>query len=412
MRSTNLSVNDYLKGFNSSDFVIGKDGFESLKINHVEDSKGFYFFKDTSKPLSRYVRRFILKNGKLSQKACVITLIKNKNNKFEPRFEFIITDLTKNAVTSSLLKVEIGEDRLIKARVDLNDCHEELSQLMAYLSKCEDIELSDNSYSVITNDQKVLLDRAIDRANKVDVMVAVAEKYGHSITDKDINIITKRKNALERFKKLLTNSSYFNYYQTSLEEKGMSHRREDVWQHFFENNTWIFGYGLYLVSCESLDDKKLETIVVGSDLFDGAGKRIDGLLKTKGSINRALFIEIKLHDTSLLEKYSRSAVWVPGEDLRGGVAQMQKSLHKVELKITENFQTIRDKEGNPTGENIAFVKPRGIVLIGQLNQFSTDNGFNDEKFSSFELYRQQLTGIEVITYDELYERARFIIEDK
>jgi hypothetical protein len=34
-----------------------------------------------------------------------------------------------------------------------------------------------------------------------------------------------------------------------------------------------------------------------------------------------------------------------------------------------------------------------------------------EKFSSFELYRQQLTGVEILTYDELYERARFIIEE-
>ena len=58
-----------------------------------------------------------------------------------------------------------------------------------------------------------------------------------------------------------------------------------------------------------------------------------------------------------------------------------------------------------------FVKPRGIVIIGKLDDFKTDNGINHEKLSSFELYRQQVNGIEIITFDELYERAKFIVEE-
>ena len=404
------SISAYLRDFNSSDFIVGKDKFENLYINHVGDKNNFHYFKDSSKPLSRFVRRFVLKEGKLSQKVCLITLIKNRNNKFEPRFEFQIIDLTKKSISSALLPIKLVEDRLIKSRVDLNDCHETFSQLMAFLSKCDDIHLSDQQYAVVTGDQKLLLDKVIENTAKGDVFKAIADRYGHKITEKDVIIITKRKNALERFKKLLENPVYFEEYIKFLEKKGKSHRKEDVWQHFFEHNTWIFGYGLQLVACESLDNKKLETIVVGTDLFDAAGKRVDGLLKTKGAISRSLFIEIKLHNTPLLEKYDRPGVWAPGKDLRGSVAQVQKSLHKVTLKVSENFHAIKDKEGNPTGESIAFVKPRGMVLIGTLNQFSGNNGFNDEMFSSFELYRQQIAGIEVLTYDELYERARFIIE--
>ena len=52
------------------------------------------------------------------------------------------------------------------------------------------------------------------------------------------------------------------------------------------------------------------------------------------------------------------------------------------------------------------------MLAGTLSQFETDHGINEEMFASFELYRQQTTGIEILTYDELYERARFIVEDK
>lgn len=40
----------------------------------------------------------------------------------------------------------------------------------------------------------------------------------------------------------------------------------------------------------------------------------------------------------------------------------------------------------------------------------TVNGVNEEQFVSFELFRRQLTAPEIITFDELYERARFIVE--
>jgi hypothetical protein len=75
------------------------------------------------------------------------------------------------------------------------------------------------------------------------------------------------------------------------------------------------------------------------------------------------------------------------------------------------FKKIANKEGEPTGEEIAFIRPRAVIVAGQLDQFSTDAGINEEMFSSFELYRQQLAGIEIITFDELYERTRFIVED-
>jgi len=40
----------------------------------------------------------------------------------------------------------------------------------------------------------------------------------------------------------------------------------------------------------------------------------------------------------------------------------------------------------------------------------TENGINEEKFSSFELFRQSLNSPEIITFDELYERTKYIVE--
>jgi len=40
----------------------------------------------------------------------------------------------------------------------------------------------------------------------------------------------------------------------------------------------------------------------------------------------------------------------------------------------------------------------------------TDKGVNQERYRSFELFRRNTTSPEIITFDELYERARFIVE--
>jgi hypothetical protein len=53
--------------------------------------------------------------------------------------------------------------------------------------------------------------------------------------------------------------------------------------------------------------------------------------------------------------------------------------------------------------------PRGVVVAGVLAEFSTDRGVNYERFASFELFRQQVAEIDIITFDELYARAEAIV---
>ena len=50
------------------------------------------------------------------------------------------------------------------------------------------------------------------------------------------------------------------------------------------------------------------------------------------------------------------------------------------------------------------IHPKGIVIIGNTSQLN-----NWDKRNSFERFRRELSNPEVITYDELYERAKFIV---
>ena len=55
--------------------------------------------------------------------------------------------------------------------------------------------------------------------------------------------------------------------------------------------------------------------------------------------------------------------------------------------------------------------PRQVVLLGSLEEFDPGAGVNAERLETFELFRTSITDTEVITFDELYERARFIVRN-
>jgi hypothetical protein len=235
-----------------------------------------------------------------------------------------------------------------------------------------------------------------------ELIARVAES---EITDRDIIALTYRRQELDRFDRLLNEASFF----ANEKERLSLARDEDVWQRFFEGNSWIFGYGLFFVFTSSLGEEKLEQIVAGSSI-KGAGKRVDSLLRTRGRISSLCFAEIKTHNTCLLEQNQyRPEVWAPSRDLVRAIAQIQKTVERAENEIGQRLDS-RDDHGNPTGESSFLIRPRSIVIVGNLAEFTTELGINEPKYSSFELFRRQLTSPEVLTFDELYERARFIVE--
>jgi len=397
-----LTKKDVYNQFYETDFFIGIDSFLDVQIDSTQ-IKDFWYFRNTKKSL---IKRFILQETPQTQKICTVTLIKKGEQKFTPRFDFQIWDTTKKAC-STFSKEKIDEN-LIKARVNLDGCYDNFLLLLNFIKSIEDVEFDSESYAIIKKTQKDIF----ENISKESAIIKFSEKYGKEISEKDISLLQDRRSKIIHFDKLLTDGVFFQSEKKRIETaRNRIIKNEYVWQNFFEENPWIFGYGLQLVACEGLDEGKLEKTVVGNDLIDGAGKRIDALLKTKGSISKFLFCEIKLHSPNLLiEPYDRPGVYVPGKELRGAVAQIQKTIHKVTLKLHESIFRPNDSKGNPTGEELLFVKPKGVVVIGKLDDFKTSTGINQEELSSFELYRQQINGIEIITYDELYHRIKFIVE--
>lgn len=132
-----------------------------------------------------------------------------------------------------------------------------------------------------------------------------------------------------------------------------------------------------------------------------------------GFVQSLLFGEIKKHTTPLLRKqqYREPDVYQVDNELSGAVSQVQKATHKAVRDLDDLHRA-----KSPAGEyqfDISTIRPRQVVVIGSLNELLDNNGqINEEKMSSFELYRRGQEEGEIITFDELYERARFIVESQ
>jgi len=226
------------------------------------------------------------------------------------------------------------------------------------------------------------------------------------VTKDDLVTLGYRKRQLEVFNKLINDPLYFEDLK-----KRTNTTNEGLWQRFFEKNNWIFGFGLNYVFNSSLNNAKLEQVVQGTD-FKSSGKRIDALLKTRGIIESFSFVEIKTHKAALLKQLNspyRSESWQISDELAGAISQVQRTVQKAVGQIKDKVE-MKDGLGNPTGERVYLYNPKSYIIIGSLSEFESEFGINEDKYSSFELFRQGLSKIDVLTYDELYERASNIIK--
>ena len=112
-------------------------------------------------------------------------------------------------------------------------------------------------------------------------------------------------------------------------------------------------------------------------------------------------MEIKKPSTDLLQNTEyRNGVWGVSKELSGAVSQVQVNCAKWEIEGPRTDQTREHLQG------INTVSPKGIVIIGKTSQLD-----NLDKKNSFDRYRREIHNPEIITYDELYARARFIVEE-
>ncbi|TXM64829.1 DUF4263 domain-containing protein [Methylobacterium sp. WL12] len=282
----------------------------------------------------------------------------------------------------------------------------DITRLLDFVERIKTVHLDGPEKRVIRHRDLMQVSLTPEQARRLvsarkDLVIDVAT---HEVTQQDIIALAYRKQELSLFERLLGDQAFF------AEEKARTGKRDEaLWQTFFERNPWIFGHGLAYAFMTGLDDRKLEQVVAGFDVA-GPGKRADGLLKTHAHLSSLAFVEVKRHDTPLVRPSPyRPGVWSASEELAGGVAQSHETVRSAGEKLGERLRPV-DSLGDPTGEDLFNVQPRAFLVVGQLSEFRTNAGPNIQKFRCFEAFRRNLHQPEILTFDELLHRARFIVD--
>lgn len=172
---------------------------------------------------------------------------------------------------------------------------------------------------------------------------------------------------------------------------------EAEWQHFFEENTWIFGYGLRYQFLETIQS---QPDYGGRSVSGRGGQRGDFLTSTIAETQYTCLVEIKKPSSALLQNNEyRNGAWGIGKELSGAISQIQVNCAQWEIEDSRSSHN-REKLGSTL-----TIMPKGIVVIGNTDQLDTL-----DKRNSFERFRRELHNPDIITYDELYERAKYIVE--
>lgn len=282
----------------------------------------------------------------------------------------------------------------------------EVSRLLKFLTDIKRIHFPDAGKLNLTDadfEQLLLSPEQMKRVatSNQKLLAALART---EVTTEDIVALGYRRAQLRVFERLLSEPAFFEATQRRL-----NLGPEAVWQQFFESNAWIFGATLSLIHFGPLVNKRMEQVVRGFSVNE-PGKRVDGLLRSHAIISTTCFVEIKRHDTALVatDQY-RSGIWQPSKELSGAVAQIQGTVSAA-LDQWHSQESVKDTDGNPTGEVLYTTEPRSYVICGNLAEFQADRGVNDRKFRSFELYRRNLLRPEIVTFDELHQRALLVVQ--
>lgn len=380
-KNINEDINSYFENRKTGEFFVESEKFENLIIKKKNDTQtNFFYFFDNKQ--NKLIKKFVLLDGNKIQKICIVTLIE-KEKKIVPRFTFQIYNKTKKAY-ENYKKKEI-EHSFIKAHVDLNDCHKNFIKLINFIKSFDDVDFSEDTIQFINKKDKSLVDNfnLLFGDNKEKVLKNLKNISSEKLINaKNIIDITNLENKINEFENNLYNNS------------------EKFWQNFFVSNPWFLTQIFYL----PYFFYKKEFFVGGKKQGEKKGDKFtDFALKSKNLDNLAI-IEIKTPDKKLVSNTPYSTnIYPMGRDLLEGVSQILEQ-KKV---LQENY--------NRNGY-FKVLDSKAILIIGKISSLKeneaqeTEEKNNSIKIELFELFRNSLKNFEIITYDEVLERAKFLLE--
>ncbi len=347
---------------------------------------------------------FLIINKKNSKTILNVTFYKSKtDNKYIPRLEFRKVDKQGNTTQSK------GADAII--RFSDGDEARNLWKVIGFLQGFKElVDLGDfhSKYQAVSFDSYLVEFRNKKQAEKVSELSSLAENLKLSNDEIKSLLFPQRRNCIHWFYAFLKDLSNnekiraFDSYRTKhkIAEPG----EEAIWHHFLKTNDWIIGLNIDIRFIRDL----LSEQKVGAENSKGQGSPKVDLL---GLSYFTTLIELKTSKTKIFKttktSSSRSNTWDFSSDFIE--AYSQTLAQRTEINSDKN---ILDEEQNLIDTKInRILDPKAVLILGNRNdEFPHKrNSEFDVKSDCFERFRRDCRNIEIITYDELFERAFHIV---
>lgn len=210
------------------------------------------------------------------------------------------------------------------------------------------------------------------------------------LTQSEVNLLLGRRQGLDEFELQLAQNRW----------------AEADWQDFFERQSWVFGYGLDYRIMRPFDR---EMVVGGGGTDNRDRPTVDYLMNFT---SYSVLVEIKRPGTPVFQqrRAGRSGTWRFSSEFMDAVSQVleQKAEWLVQAQTGANF----DKSGDRRLE-ARTRDPKAILVIGRSAEIDGEANARDAEVrrDTFELFRRDTRNLDILTFDEVLERARFIARD-
>lgn len=293
-----------------------------------------------------------------------------------PRISLRITYIFDKKSIVSLKITKVGGKRPESITLSIDNVRKIVEMLSSLIS----LDLNSIASSNLIINDSIINDP--DRLNKFLKTVA-ADKRGidalnnliantPNLSVSTIHEISRRKDCIKLMHELLDNANYFKQYKA---ECGIG-KDEQVWQTFFEKNSWILGSDIIRIAdTRSIDEHNITDIPFES---------FDGFMD---------IIELKLPSAQI---WSDSGE--PSRQLITAIMQCMRYVHMAEIRSNDK------QKCEELGCNI--VKPRAVLIYGR------SKTWDSHQFQQFRILNDGLSNITIMTYDQVLKRANSILSSE
>jgi len=384
-------------------FNLLKDNLCNLEIK--ENSGHDNCFIRNKKSHSTYYKTFILDENSKTKIICDIAFYPSSvTSKYLPRLTFKKIDIQG-------VQKQIDVNKEIIIAFQKSEQALIFWKLIGFLNSFKDIVDTgefDSSFAVYSKNKFIAEFESQSEKQKVEDLKTLIKKS--NIQEDDIRSILfeKRKHILRVFLYLLKNpiirgKSSMEYYR---EKYNVTSGEESIWHHFLKNNDWILGLNVDIKFIrEFYDEQKLGV----EDSKSSGSPKTDML----GISDYTTLIELKHANTKIFKKEKnkgRANTWDFTSDFIEGISQCLGQ--KFSLDKDYKNKDYVDSQGRVLDKNKTLtLDPKTVFIIGNRKVEFPHNLDRDNYIRShtFELFRRNNRNIDIITFDELFERTHHTV---